>query len=78
MELLQITDDMTGCFAVRTSSGTLYRLDLDSDPRHIVRLAENVPPTDDYADLAASALRKDGAKIPLLAIPNWVSDGGAS
>lgn len=68
MDLQQITDDMSGCFAVRTSSGTLYSVDLDSRPRKIVRLAEDRPPTEDYADLSVSKLRRDGDEIPLLAI----------
>ncbi|WP_156133828.1 hypothetical protein [Pseudarthrobacter phenanthrenivorans] len=68
MDLHQITDGMSGCFAVRTSSGTLYSIDLDSTPRKIVRLAEDRPPTEDYADLSVSKLRKDGTEIPLLAI----------
>lgn len=68
MDMLEITDDMTGSFAVRTSSGSLYRIDLDSMPRHIVRLSEDRPPTADYSDVAPSRLRKDGLEIPLIMI----------
>lgn len=70
MDLQQISDDMSGSFAVRTSSGTLYSVDLDSTPRKIVRLAEDRPPVEDYVQLSASKLRMDGDEIPLLAIGN--------
>jgi hypothetical protein len=68
MTLTRITDDMDGAYCFRTSSGTLYLLDLDADPRHIVRLRGDRPPAEDYANLAVADLRKDGQTIPLLAV----------
>ncbi|MDJ0354406.1 hypothetical protein [Pseudarthrobacter sp. PH31-O2] len=68
MDLDQITDDMHGAYRVRTASGTLYCVDLDSVPRTVVRLAEDLPPTDNYKNLTPSELRKDGDEIPLLGI----------
>jgi len=68
MDLDQITDDMDGAYRVRSSSGTLYRIDLDSTPRSIVRLAEDLPPTDGYSHLTPSELRKDGDEITLIRI----------
>ncbi|WP_018771412.1 hypothetical protein [Arthrobacter sp. 162MFSha1.1] len=66
MSLTRITDDMRGAYCFRTSSGTLYRIDLDS--RCLVRLKSDQAPTQDYADLAVSDLRRDGDEIPLLAV----------
>lgn len=62
-----LTDEMSGSFAVRTSSGTLYAIHLDS-PREVVRLAEDQNPTPEYAQLPAADLRRDGEAIRLLKI----------
>lgn len=68
MDLDQITDDMHGAYRVRTASGTLYYVNLDSVPRNVVRLAEDLPPTGSYEHLSPSELRMDGDEIPLLGI----------
>ncbi|HEX9087659.1 MAG TPA: hypothetical protein VF867_09055 [Arthrobacter sp.] len=43
-------------------------ISLDSEPRTIVRLAKDLPPTDDYSHLIPSELRMDGDEIPLIGI----------
>lgn len=68
MAVDQVTDDMHGSFRVLTSSGTLYLISLDSKPRTVVRLAEDLPPTDDYSHLNPFQLRMDGDEIPLIGI----------
>jgi hypothetical protein len=62
-----LTDKTPGSFAVRTSSGTLYALHLDS-PREVVRLAEDEDPIPRYAHLPTANLRRDGKAIRLLQI----------
>lgn len=62
-----LTDEMTGSFAVRTSSGTLYAVHLGS-PREVVRLSNDQLPTPSYAHLLAADLRRDGEAIKLLQI----------
>jgi hypothetical protein len=59
---------MQGAFKIRTSSGSLYRIDLTTEPRTIVRLAEDLPPTDNYSHLVPSELRMDAEEIPLIGI----------
>jgi len=62
-----LSDHMTGSFAVRTGSGTLYAFNLD-EPRAIVRLAKDQPPSPRYANTLPGALRRDGEAIKLLKI----------
>lgn len=62
-----LTDEMSGSFAVRTESGTLYAIHLDT-PREVVRLAEDQRPTPRYAHLSAAELRRDGEAIKLIKI----------
>lgn len=63
----ELTDEMSGSFAVRTSSGTLYAMHLDS-PREVVRLHNDRQPVPRYAYLPAAELRRDGEAIRLLKI----------
>ncbi|MFE4229967.1 hypothetical protein ACFRJ8_19000 [Arthrobacter sp. NPDC056886] len=58
---------MTGSYAVRTESGTLYAIHLDP-PRSVMRLAQDRNPTRRYEDLPAAELRRDGEAIKLLKI----------
>lgn len=67
MTLESLTDDMSGSFAVRTSSGTLYAIRL-ATASEIVRLAENEAPTPEYAHLLPAQLRRDSEPIELLKI----------
>lgn len=60
-----LDDEMSGSYAVRTGSGTLYAVCLDA-PREIVRLVEDQNPTSAYAHLPAAGLRRDGEAIELL------------
>lgn len=62
-----LTDEMSGSFAVRTSSGTLYAIRLDS-VRDIVRLVDDEAPSSAYAHLPTAHLRRDGEPITLLKI----------
>jgi hypothetical protein len=62
-----LTDEMSGSFAVRTSSGTLYAIHLDS-PREVVRLPRDRQPVARYAHLQTAVLRRDGEGIRLLKI----------
>lgn len=62
-----LTDDMLGSFAVRTASGTLYAIHLDS-PREVVRLAKDQAPTPRYSHLQAAELRRDGEAIKLVRV----------
>lgn len=68
MSLTQILEGMRGAYCFRTAGGTLYRPDLDSRPRHLVRLKNDQPSCGSYAHLAVSDLRRDGDEIPLLAV----------
>lgn len=52
---------------MRTSSGTLYAIHLDS-PREVVRLANEQSPAPRYANLPVAKLRRDGEAIKLLKI----------
>lgn len=65
--LNSLTDNMSGSFAIRTSSGTMYFVRLDA-PREIVRLAENEASSPEYAHLLSAQLRRDGEPIGLLGI----------
>lgn len=67
IRLQSLTDDASGSFAVRTSSGTLYAIHMDS-PREVVRLHRDRQPVARYAHLAAADLRRDGEAIRLLKI----------
>lgn len=62
-----LTEEMIGSFAVRTSSGTLYAIYLDS-PREVVRLHNDRRPAPLYTQLQAAELRRDGEAIKLLKI----------
>jgi hypothetical protein len=60
---------MAGTYSVRTSSGTAYLVCLD-EPRHVIRLAADTAPAEDYADLDVATLRRDGEEIALIALGN--------
>lgn len=62
-----LTNETSGSFAVRTSSGTLYAAHLDP-PREIVRLHNDRQPVPRYAHLPAAELRRDGEAVKLLNI----------
>lgn len=62
-----ITDATSGSFAVRTASGTLYAVHLDS-PCEVVRLHTDQQPVARYAHLLSAELRRDGEAIRLLKI----------
>lgn len=64
-----LTNHSRGIFEVRTASGSLYKLALSDDGQaSLVRVARDQMPTDEFIDLPASDLRKDGEHIPILGI----------
>ncbi|MGJ3191230.1 hypothetical protein [Paenarthrobacter sp. FR1] len=65
--MLEVLDDMTGSFRMRTKTGSNYLICLEK-PRHIVRFVGELEPTPDYAKVSVSELRKDAESIPLLKI----------
>jgi hypothetical protein len=67
LDAQSLTDEMSGSYAVRTGSGTLYAIHLDP-PREVVRLAEDEAPSLRYAHLPAAGLRRDGEAIKLLKV----------
>ncbi|MGO4583995.1 hypothetical protein AB4Z38_08915 [Arthrobacter sp. 2RAF6] len=67
MEIHELTNDDSGAYAFRTSTGSIYRINLDA-PRSLLRLASNQTPVPAYEGLEASRLRNDGREIPLLGI----------
>ena len=73
--LAELHLDMTGTYSVRTASGTAYLVCLD-DPRHVIRLAADTAPTEEYAKLEAASLRRDGEQIPLIALDLEVGQRG--
>lgn len=62
-----LSDEMSGSYAVRTGSGSLYAIRLDP-PREVVRLAEDLAPSPRYSHVPPSLLRRDGETIELLKI----------
>jgi hypothetical protein len=62
-----LNDATTGSYAVRTESGTLYAIHLDS-PREVVRLQNDRQPVPRYDHLPTAELRRDGEAIRLLKI----------
>jgi hypothetical protein len=67
MALRELTQDMAGTYSVRTSSGTAYLVCLD-EPRHVIRLAADTAPAENYAAIEAATLRRDGEELPLIAL----------
>ncbi|WP_460991157.1 hypothetical protein [Sinomonas soli] len=64
--LTALTDIDFGIWRVRTASGTVYLLDLQSEGSTLTRLPATEPPTSPLA--LTGELRKDGQAIPLLAV----------
>jgi hypothetical protein len=60
----QLTDQDSGSYMVRTSSGTVYLIDLDR--RLVQRLAAEYEPSGPYAKIPVAVLRRDADPIPLL------------
>ena len=73
--ITELTQDMTGSYSVRTSSGTSYLVCLD-EPRHVIRLAADTAPVGDYAAIDTAVLRRDGEQIPLIALDLEVGQRG--
>lgn len=67
--ITELTQDMAGTYSVRTSSGTAYLVCLD-EPRHVIRLAADTAPVEDYAAIETAMLRRDGEELPLIALGN--------
>lgn len=68
MPLLEaLEDDDAGTYALRTSTGSLYRLEL-GEPRTLLRLPADQDRTDAYRDVHVSALRMDGEVVSLIGI----------
>ena len=65
--ITELTQDMAGTYSVRTSSGTAYLVCLD-EPRHIIRLAADTAPVEDFAAIETAVLRRDGEAIPLITL----------